>query len=143
VAEQKGKSRLTYATVTSTIALLISCMSFYYSTFYEKHSLKIAPVTYGYDPSHIPWDFHCNLIILNQGNQTETILSIVPTFGGQQATVRDVELGPFVLKPGDAVPLSISWAIDTDVIADLDWTDEEPNRIATGNLFLDVISISG
>lgn len=107
------KFSLPYASVTSTFALLISCLTFYFSNLREVHSLQLSVVRTKFQPkysrklSYVLTD----LIVLNRGNRTEAIISMnfsYPVVGRPDVRIVSSERGPYVLKAGDAIPVTLS-----------------------------------
>lgn len=113
----KERHWLSYATITSTVAILISLSSFYFSWFYVNHSLKISIVS---TDSTYPYNFQTDLVAFNHGNKTETLLYLqlfyVSSDGLDRTFSEEYQKGPFVLKPGDVIPIRVDWAsIGNDV----------------------------
>lgn len=118
---QSQKNGITYATITSTIALIISCLSFYFTNIQEVHSLQCGVVrdyTESFNDDSLI--YHSDLILLNKGNRTETLLSIEITYSSPEdssiiasfTSVRSASRGPYVLKSGDAMPVHLNdWII--------------------------------
>jgi hypothetical protein len=111
-------SRVSYAAIASTIALILSASTFYFTYFRVRHSLEIVAAP---QPSFsvIVDTFYvsADLVLLNDGNRTETVLRAYPEISKRthsaSATYANLSLqqGPWVLKPGDAVPIHIEWPL--------------------------------
>lgn len=108
----------TYASVVSTLALILSGGAFYFSYFHVRHSLNVvaAPsVSFSVKVESFP--VIADLVFLNDGNRTETVLRAEPQLyrstANASSTYTDLRLrqGPWVLKPGDAVPMHLEWRL--------------------------------
>jgi hypothetical protein len=147
VTEKTGRfSRPSYAVVTSTIALVISLASFYFTWFDVRHSLKIGIVSASADGTALPMKFSTDIILLNQGNKTESVLGLELRFGsignGYMSNSRLMK-GPFVLKAGDAVPVHIDWDLGKDTFEDVaDWNGPDLEQTAIGDVILVAEAIS-
>lgn len=145
-AKKAGVARLSYAVVTSTIALAVSLLSFYFTWLHVRHSLMIGVVSASADDVTLPMNFSTDIILLNQGNRTETALSVELRFGsaGNGYTYSPkLKKGPFVLKAGDAVPVHIDWELDKDAFENVaEWKGPELEKTATGDVTLVVEAIA-
>jgi hypothetical protein len=106
---------ITYSSVTSTIAVLISGISAYFANFYEHRALllAIAPRPPS-QMSALKANWHDSLtlypIISNGGNHTEIIESVsIPVTYPGPAQSRGTPAGPFVLKGGDAITVPVTF----------------------------------
>ena len=111
--------RITYASVTSTFALAISILTFYFSNLREVHSLQftIANSASSISVSTYLAQVSTDLILVNKGNRTETILSVALVHPlDDKRYLEKTRRGPFVLKAGDALPVQL---VDTITESDL------------------------
>jgi hypothetical protein len=110
-AEKTKKFNITYSGVTSTVAVVIALLSFYIANIREVHSLELGVVRSPGTYSGANIDYTTDLILLNRGNRTETLLSVKLFFpyspDSETGLYSKAEKGPFVLKPGDAVPVQL------------------------------------
>lgn len=125
VQSNKYKNNLiTYSTVSSTVALLISFASFYYTWWMETHSLDITiaeisgPV---FLPQSPPVRMEISAVLQNKGNKTETVLSM-DYKAAQLSWPKNPEsrAGPFVLKAGEAVAVTLFFDIENGNRPDFD-----------------------
>lgn len=105
---------INYSSVTSTVAILLSLAALYFNFFREAHSLKVGVVDFDTSDTTLPVSLSCNVILLNNGNKTETLLSLDLFLstepGGKGGGVGPPEVkGPFVLKAGDVIPVRLKW----------------------------------
>jgi hypothetical protein len=118
-AKKETGTWISYASVTSTLALLLSAGTFYWNFFRVDRDLRLAFVT----PRHaaaqtfqLGEKFDVPVILLNGGNRAETVLAIrcevYKVLNGVRTTNGGDMQGPFVLKPGDAIPVSLSLHLD-------------------------------
>jgi hypothetical protein len=113
VEKREKRFHLTYAGVTSTIAIIIAFLSFYVANIREIHSLQVGVVRTSDRGVTKDVDFTTDIILLNRGNRTETLLSIELSYPfadnpeGESGFIK-AEKGPFVLKPGDAIPIQLT-----------------------------------
>lgn len=116
----RWKFNVPYASITSTFALFISCLTFYFSNLREVHSLQLSVVRTKFRPTHSrerPY-VSTDLIVLNRGNRTEAIMSMnfsYPLVGRPNVRIVSSIRGPYVLKAGDAIPVTLSDTITVDM----------------------------
>jgi hypothetical protein len=98
---------LDYAKIISTVALLVSLTSFYFTWFYERHSLRLGVPSTSLDEDHYPVTLATNVVLLNGGNRAAVVLSLGLSPESPDAGARQIatEQGPFILKPGEALPV--------------------------------------
>jgi hypothetical protein len=133
-----------YPFVISTVALLISASSFYFTYFRVNHSLELAVVKSGPSDNETPCSFSVDTILLNKGNRTETFLSAELIFVGEDTVFFPASSkGPFVLKSGDALPLRIEVKFNDNGVFENGpkWSGEKGNRKAEVEMVLQVSAI--
>jgi hypothetical protein len=145
-SQLKTASWLNYSTIISSLALAISLSSFYFTWVRVDHSLKLGVVSSGGDDTELPLTYYANLILLNPGNRTETALTLELLFG---STLHSYEFdpksvkGPFVLKPGDAIPIRIEWKIGQNNFDDAaEWRGPQFSQIASAKMYVRVHVVS-
>jgi hypothetical protein len=110
---KKRWASLSYASVTATLALLISGSSLYFSTFYEHRALSIAiptiPDTKYRSPDRL--DVSVATVISNRGNRYETVLAVYLTLVQGGTRRNRTPSGPYVLKPGESLPVPLEFNV--------------------------------
>lgn len=109
---------LNYSNTIAMLALIMSAISLYYSTFYKHRSilLMVSPISY---PAGVvkPHDtFILSPILSNEGNRTEVIIGVslainYPTLTGIRQ-VLGPPAGPFILKAGAAITVPVGISLD-------------------------------
>lgn len=107
-------SKLSLSSLLSTVALLLSLLTFYTTYLRVDHSLRLASLPselsshVGLNMDVANCDLPIDLVFINDGNRTETIIEATPVaMGGPRGGTYEVQqkISPFALKPGDAIPL--------------------------------------
>jgi len=142
--ESKTRLPISYGSIISTVALLISAVSAYFANFYHHRSLhfEVAPsppdteVDFGVTTAQIDY----TLVFWNNGTRPEVVLRteiyIEEQFGGFRTY--DPE-GPFVIGPGDAISVPITGSLS--FLNRLDNNKLDPEMKA-GKVFVHVIALS-
>jgi len=138
---------LSFSVITSLVALAISLWTFYFTYIHVEHALHLSVVRAGADDSELPVTFDTDILLLNPGNRVATLISLEVTFGGADGGTwtYDPRLrkGPYVLKPGDALPVNVSWKLTKDMFENVaDWSGPDLERKATGTVFLQLAAVS-
>jgi hypothetical protein len=141
--EKKNKYLVLYPLVTSTIALIVSLTAFYFTYFRVSHSLQLGVIKSDVSDNETPVDFTADLILLNKGNQTETLLSAELRFvGGDTLMFTKSRKGPIVLKPGDAFPLRIETKLEESSFEiGAKWSGTEGTRKAETAMVLQISAV--
>jgi len=74
--EAKKAFVVNYALVTSSVALLVSLTSFYFTWLHEEHSLRLGVLSTSCDEDHYPVTFSSGIVLLNGGNRVAVVLSL-------------------------------------------------------------------
>jgi hypothetical protein len=141
--EKKSKYVALYPLVVSTIALLVSATSVYFTYFRVSHSLQLGVVKSETTDNETPCDFRADLILLNRGNQTEVLLGAELRFvGGDTLMFTTSRKGPFVLKAGEALPLRIETKLDeASFDTGAKWSGTEGYRKAESAMVLKISAV--
>jgi hypothetical protein len=136
-----------FSVTTSLIALGLSLWTFYFTYLHVEHALQLSVVRAGGDDSALPTTFDTDILLLNPGNRTETLISLDVIFGnatdGTHAFDPRLRKGPYVLKPGEALPLKVSWELTKDMFENVaDWSGPEAEKIAKGLISLRLSAVS-
>jgi len=124
IPESTWRSFLLYSplisTLISTMALVISLISFYYTTLYEHRALSVAiPLTehvrFTQDNSskrftpqnHFKINFSITPVFNNDGNHYEVVLGVWLSLGTPEIFRASHRIGPFVLKGGESLPVKV------------------------------------
>jgi hypothetical protein len=141
--EKKNKYVVIYPLVISTIALFVSLVSIYFTYFRVSHSLQLGVIKSDVSDNEIPADFMVDLILLNKGNQTESLLNAELQFvAGDSLVFTKSRKGPLVLKPGDALPLRVETNLGKGVFdVGAKWSGTEGHRKAETEMVLQISSV--
>nr|WP_315182928.1 hypothetical protein [uncultured Albidiferax sp.] len=136
-----------FSVVVSLVALALSLWTFYFTYFHIEHTLQLSVVRAGGDDSELPVTFDTDILLLNPGNRSATLLSLEVTFGeatgGTWTYDPRLRKGPYVLKPGDALPVNVSWMLTKDMFENVaDWSGAELERTAKGVMSLQLSAVS-
>lgn len=144
--QAERKPRLAYASLTATVALFLSLTSLYFTWFREVHSLKLGIVPSDTVDVSLPFTLSTDLVLLNRGNRTETVLALNPVLAApseHEGERPGWHKGPFVLKAGDALPVHVAWTITENDLGNVaEWSGPSLERSADGDLLLSVSTIS-
>lgn len=102
------KTKVTLPLVISTIALIISLLSFYFTHLRVNHSMMLAPANLTLSSDKLPCNLTSDFVLLNYGNRTETLIRAELVYQGfGEWREPKSRKGPFVLKSGDAIPVQV------------------------------------
>jgi hypothetical protein len=97
-----------YSSVTSTLALIVSAVSAYYTLFYVNRSIKLVLNPF-FNETFVEDGFIAGSPVLyNDGNHTEVLVKAeLTTRKDSCGTFGRSAVGPFIIKPGEAIALTL------------------------------------
>jgi hypothetical protein len=114
MAEKKNDRSIWISVTLSVLALAVSIFSLYFQFLRSVHEIRATVAHFDLaDWANGNTTATAKGVILNAGNQSEIIFEVKPLMGdlqegGGSYTIFPHTKGPFVLKPGEAVPYELS-----------------------------------
>ncbi len=106
--------------VISVLAFAVSALTYYRAYWDEDHDLRLAfetPDHAAAEEFNLSKTFAVPVVLFNYGNRTEAVVTINPhlrgSLGKSPADWNGPNLGPFVIKPGEATAVPLSMPLTT------------------------------